>query len=152
MGMDIEQRLAHSGDALGAAIESYLAGGRPSKDRRRWVVSAAAAALVVVGIGGVALLGEGNDRTSGQTATSTLVDVPDSSAPSAGPRAVVEVWSVEVGEFPTADADLLGFATALMLPSMSGEEALAFFSVNIPEDEVASCMSCWLRLRPRSDT
>jgi len=141
MGMDIEQRLAHSGVALDATIESYLAGGRPGKDRRRWVVSAAAAALVVVGIGGVALLGEGNDRTSGQTATSTLVDVPDSSAPSVGPTPGAEVWSFEAGQFPTADADLLGFATALMLPSMSGEEALAFFSMNIPEVEIASCMS-----------
>jgi hypothetical protein len=93
-----------------------------------------AMSLVVLGLFAVGCASASDNTADTASMLTTTVTLGPSATGPAGPVVVA-------GKIPTDDAALLGYAYALMLQNVTRQEMVAFFSTNIPEDEVASCMS-----------
>jgi len=144
--MNIEQRLANSAEALDSAVDSYRRSGRtPSVDRTRWLASAAAAAIVIVGVGGIALSATRGSSvpepaTSSATADASVTTTVEPAA--AGDVATALLPEpLEAGKSPTDGAGLLGDVNGLVMGLGTRNEMIGFFGGNVSEDEIDACMS-----------
>lgn len=95
---EVEQRLAGYRPVVERAMFRQPLAPRGGRDRRRWVVSAVAAATVAVGVVGWVALGSGNEPASTGSPATTAV------AATSVPDTIVEPWIFECdGGPPAAD-------------------------------------------------
>lgn len=130
MTIQLEDRITASASTLDQAIDAY-AGRESRRSRRRLTTSAASVVLVVAGVASIAALGarETERGVADPASTATTVSPPTSTAdPVASPEGPEQ-------------ARLRAYAVPLLLDSgETRDEMVAFLSLNVPEDEVRSCM------------